>query len=362
MKTDSDLFADLFDRSELVDVYYEGICIDRAPAAQSLKRFVSGDLFAAPLPELLFFLFPQCQDWYVKQWCRRGAVDAWAWDEVRGLLNRMVAGYYLIPRPFVRFALVPRPPERPGPKRYRERDARLWGLMEGFLDHGCPVEDLWEIYRLAFPPRPGLRDPRDSFRKLCARGSPWIDGPFDQKVDWHRDGDPGDFIVAPELPGDEAWADPATTVAELLGGPRPIPALALVRHFWSEHWHEHRVCSWCSLGAEHAWFWDELRGWLDWMIFTERQISPPLREFALCPRPKNPSHRPPESASYLRAAVLAQRLEEIGYTEGEEVQILVDGWPDLIDESTVRRQVNAGRDLFMDFLRMQLGASAIPFP
>lgn len=362
MRTDP--FADQFDYSDLVAVFAQSLSIDAVPASKSLKMIVSGEMFASPLPELLFFLFPWRRDWYFEEWCRRGAVDAWAWDEARGLLNRMVAAGDPRPRCLSRFALVPRPPARRGPKRHEERDARFWFVVEGFLDQGCPEEDIWEIYNLAFPPRPGLRDPRDSFRKLYARRSRWVFGPRERQADGQSEGEPEVCIVPPELPGDETWVDPTATVAELLGGPRPIPALALARHFWPEHWHEHHVRSWCSLAAEaeHAWFWDELRGWLDWMIFTEREISPPLREFALCPRPKNPSHRPPESASYLRAAVLAQRLEEMGFTEGKEVQILVDGWPDLIDESTVRRQVNAGRDLFMDFLRMQLGASAIPFP
>ena len=360
MKTDP--FTDLFDRSDLVAVFVQSLSIDAAPASKSLERIVSGEMFPCPLPELLFFLFPWRRDWYFEEWCRRGAVDAWAWDEARGLLNRMVAAGDPTPRCLSRFALVPRPPDRRGRKEKLERDVRLWFVLEGFLDEGCPVEDLWDIYKFAFPASPGVRDPRDSYRKLSARRWRWLDGPGDEQGDGLPDSEPEVCVVPPELPGDEAWVDPAATVGELLGGPPSISALALVRHFWPEHCCEHHVRFWCSLAAEHAWFWDELRGWLDWLIFSERDILSPLREFACCPRPKNPSNRPPEHASHLRAAVLAQRLEEMGFTEGKEVQVLVDGWPELVEQSTVRRHIKNGRDSFMDFLRIQLGASAIPFP
>ena len=325
-----------------------GIPLDCYPdyVPESIKAFVELD---QPLLVTLCDLFPERRDRYVDEWCTRGRSEAWVWDDLRATLDRLVALSKPIPVPYrlAKFAMVPRPPRGRGAGKKEARDFRLAYLTNGLIEEGFTEDEVWGAFNGAFP-KPELRDPRDSFRKLRARPCPWLSEPVHQEGELAHHSDVEEH-APPELPSEDAWAeDPEAAAQEVLSS--RMPPLVVLWHFSDGLCDEH-IEAWFRQARGHAWLWDEVRALLNWLIYLERSIPAPLRRFACQPRPRNPDHRPRAHSLQLRSAILAQRLEELGLTVSEAVTVLADGWPEPVDESTVRRSVRAGRDLILDFLR-----------
>ena len=334
-----------------------GIPLDCYPeyVPQVLKDFVEMD---QPLLETLCGLFPKREARFLDEWCWRGRSEASAWGEARDMLDRLVAWGKYVPRSLARFAMVPRPRRGRGAGNKEARDFRLAYLANGLIKEGFTEDEVWHAFNQSFP-KPELGDPRDSFRKLRAKGSSWLsEAGAHQSVAMSLLDD--EAYAPPGFPSRDEWVeDPEAAAQEVLSS--SLSPLVVLWHL-SEGLCEERTELWCRQAREHAWLWDELRTLLNSLIYWERPIPAPLRRFALQPRPRNPDHRPGAFSSQLRAALVGHRLEELGLTESGVVTVLADGWPEPVEESTIRRQVAAGRDLIVDFLRGGFGGAALPWP
>ena len=323
--------------------------------SEGLRDFVGMD---QPLLETLCELFPEREARFVDEWCRRGRSEAWAWDEVWAKLNRLVHLDKFVPRPLSRFAMVPRPPRGRGAGKKEARDFRLAYLAEGLIEEGFTEDEMWDAFKWAFP-KPELKDPRDSFRKLRDKGSPWLCESDHQEEELAHHSDVEEH-APPELPSKDAWVEnPEAAAQEVLSS--RMPPLVVLWHL-SEGRCEERTELWRRQAREHAWLWDELRALLNWLIYRELPRPGPLRRFARQARPGNPDHRPGAHSSQLRAALVGHRLEELGLAQDEVVKVLADGWSEPVEESTIRRYILAGRDLILDFLRGGFGGAALPWP
>lgn len=312
-----------------------------------------------PLLALLCGLFPERREWYQHDWCRRAQSDAQVWDDTRATLDLLLGEGRSPPWCLRRFAMLPRPRGRRGNRRQDSRDLRFAYLHDAFLREGFTLDELWETYRRAIPPKPGLRDARDSFRDLCKRAQKigWLikdEGSFEELA-------PFAFEVPPLPELTSGDADHAVTVRELLAG--PWPGLAFASRHWElpDKW---RVIRWCHLAEErgNGWLWDELRAWLDWLVYSDLPIPPTLPGVLHCPRPRNEAHRLSESSLQFRAALVADRLEELGHSTRGAVQVLAQSWPHSVEDSTVRRHLISGRDLIRELTRGPFGPTRLPWP
>ena len=306
-----------------------------------------------PLPETLCFLFPERRDRYLDEWCTRAEAEAWAWDEVRVMLDRLVSRGKPVPPRLARFAMVPRPPAGRGAGTKEGRDVRLAYLADGLMLEGLTEDEIWQVFSACFP-NSRASDPRDSFRKLRAKRSAWLEAVDDgeTRVEPCPGSDAHEVKAPLELPSDDDWVDPVATSRALFT--RRCPPFVLLWHFWGEHCEEH-VHTWCSLATEreNAWVWDELRELLNWLVYWELTPPAPFRKFVRQSRPKNPRHRPHRGAKQLRAAVVAYKLEELGHPRREAEEMIVGALGESVrgvDEATVRRHLDEGREIIRDFL------------
>ena len=307
-------------------------------------------------------LFPGRSDWYQREWCRRARTDAEAWDETRATLDSLIAEGAPVPEVLRHFAMVPRPSASRGPRTKEWRDLRFQYVLESLVEDGLTEDEIWDAYRQAFPPRAGVKDPRDSFRDLLRRGR-GMAGLLDAGEAETETCYELDVPAPPELLGEAAWSDPVPSARSVLAS--DCSPFLLAWHLWSERCTPY-VELWCVLAKERdrGWVWDGLRDLLNWLVYWDREVSPPLRRFVREPRPKNSAHRQREDARRLRVAIVAHKLEELGHGDAEVKAVIQAALGESlhgIENATVDVLLAEGRDLILDFLFVQRGSGPLPW-
>ena len=340
-----------------------GIPLDANPdyPAFLFKSFVES---ADPLPKLLCRVFPSRAGWYLNEWCRKAERDAYAWDQTRLWWHLIVACGQEMPEGLREITYLPRPHRGRSRSTTEPRDLRLEYVCQAFTEEGLDEDEIWNLYRQCFP-NERAKDPRNSYRALRNRHSPWLDDPDagEPRSGLNTDGGSQPRHRPPELPTQGAWSDPEAAVRLVFE--RVVSPFLLAWHFWGDLCRPY-VGLWCELAKERerAWVWDEVRALLAWLVYWECDVPPPLRRFALQPRLPNPAHRQRKDARRLRVAVVAQRLEELGRGDAEIRHVLLQvlgGIESGIDESTVDLLIAEGREFSREFYCGRPGSGPIPW-
>lgn len=278
-------------------------------------------------------------------WCKHAKTDAWAWDEARGQLLRLVARGEVPPLPLAKFAIVPRPPARSGPGPDAARSVKMEFMARSLQEEGLEPSEVVEVFTEAFPEL-GRRHADSTLRKRRGKGRPYVGTvPAEPAAPENQEGDAqGDEDGARLVALDYDWREPVEAARVLLTS--GWPALALLWELWPEH-REARVAMWFERARCEPWMWDEFSSFFDHAVYCRWPRYQALKEFISCPRPGTPRNRRPKFGLRVRLAAVEHRLRDHRASRRDARQHCtksLGAFFDKLDSSTVAKHFFSGRE------------------